>query len=1060
MASSSFRRPRFSLLKSLPIDQDDNIRTYPELLAFNAKYNPSHIFCLQGVKDHQEAPVPITFAQAQRSVQHCMGWLAKNVEGIHRPREVRGKVEKAAAVGILMGSDIGIVIYVMALLSLGVPVVLISARLTPVAIAHLLKSTSAGSVIVSQRCKRAASEAVASFGGGEKMPNIYEPVSYNRFLEDAEWDSLEIPPAYDIVEEMDRNVLILHSSGTTGLPKPIYHPHKYMLGYAACHLFEENDKVDGVNCSTLPLFHGFGLLSPSLALSVGKPFCIPAASIIPTATSTLSLLRLSNARSLMSVPSILEDLLYLPQSEGINFLRTLDFVAVGGGPIKSSVGAALVEAGVKLLNHMGATEIGAIAPIFLPGPDYDWRYLLLRKDIGLRLEDPGDGSGLFRLIGRPFGWGREFPVQDLLQCNPRAPDNQFKILGRADDLIVLATGEKVLPRMLEMTVSNDCRVKDAIAFGDGRFNIGLVVEASIGLDVKNEEQVSAYVEEIWSSVQAGNEFTDNHGKVTSKAMIIVTTPAHKQLARTDKGSLTRKTIVQDFAEEIDAAYREAELEGIEAIPSSAEDIKTWLKFLVGDIIKISPADPTWLDSDDFFELGMDSLQATILRRKILASITKSSREFRELSPDFVFKYPTIDGLHGLLSGNASDLNRERVERMNEMVRKYVSNIRSLPPPTMAPTATVLLTGSTGSLGSFLLAQLAALPHVSRVICLNRRASSTGSNDLRSRQEAALSKGGITIPASSWGKITIREADLKTPSFELPGSYYDSLRSVTHIIHNAWPMDFNRSLESFEPHFHATKNIISLALLANERNQQNKPRILFTSSVAAVGRYPALTGSALIPEEPMHNAQVTDHFGYPEAKWVCEQLIEEAGRIHAGRIETASVRIGQLTGSESSGAWSPKEHFPSILKSSQTIGSLPDIKGTLSWIPVDRAARVVIELLFQPSPPDPVYHLENPMRQPWSDLLVLLSRALGLRSKIIPFEAWLERVRSITDVEKNPAGKVVKFLEEEFTAMASGAVVLDTKRARRVSRTLAGSGGIESRHVDLYVKYWKSVGHLS
>jgi len=51
-----------------------------------------------------------------------MGWLAKNVEGVHSPREVNGKVEKAATVGILMGSDIGIIIYMMALLSLGVPV--------------------------------------------------------------------------------------------------------------------------------------------------------------------------------------------------------------------------------------------------------------------------------------------------------------------------------------------------------------------------------------------------------------------------------------------------------------------------------------------------------------------------------------------------------------------------------------------------------------------------------------------------------------------------------------------------------------------------------------------------------------------------------------------------------------------------------------------------------------------------------------------------------------------------------------------------------------------------
>lgn len=101
-----------------------------------------------------------------------------------------------------------------------------------------------------------------------------------------------------------------------------------------------------------------------------------------------------------------------------------------------------------------------------------------------------------------------------------------------------------------------------------------------------------------------------------------------------------------------------------------------------------------------------------------------------------------------------------------------------------------------------------------------------------------------------------------------------------------------------------------------------------------------------------------------------------------------------------------------------------------------------------------------------DVLTLLSRALKLtpsqadKPAIIPFEQWLDKVRSIDDVEKNPAGKVVKFLEEEFTSMASGAVVLDTKVSRGASRTLASSGGIEKRHIDLYVKYWRSVGHLA
>jgi len=59
----------------------------------------------------------------------------------------------------------------------------------------------------------------------------------------------------DLIQEDDRNVLILHSSGTTGLPKPIYLAHRYLLGYAACHRFAEDEVVNSPNVSTLPLYH-------------------------------------------------------------------------------------------------------------------------------------------------------------------------------------------------------------------------------------------------------------------------------------------------------------------------------------------------------------------------------------------------------------------------------------------------------------------------------------------------------------------------------------------------------------------------------------------------------------------------------------------------------------------------------------------------------------------------------------------------------------------------------------------------------------------------------------
>lgn len=119
----TFRRPNFELLAPLPASQNDNIRTYPELLAFNATHNASSLFCLQGLRDSNEPPVPITFAEMQKAVDRCKTWLVANVPGIELPRvDSDGKGVKCPAVGILMGSDVGIVIYMMGLLALGVPV--------------------------------------------------------------------------------------------------------------------------------------------------------------------------------------------------------------------------------------------------------------------------------------------------------------------------------------------------------------------------------------------------------------------------------------------------------------------------------------------------------------------------------------------------------------------------------------------------------------------------------------------------------------------------------------------------------------------------------------------------------------------------------------------------------------------------------------------------------------------------------------------------------------------------------------------------------------------------
>lgn len=137
-------------------------------------------------------------------------------------------------------------------------VLLLSARLSPTAIHHLLAKTAAYAIIVSPRLKNTAKEALSIFSTTGSNPVIYTQVVFSSFLDPpADWKNTEgsiCKPGY-YVRENDRNVLILHSSGTTGLPKPIYQSHRWLLCFTTCHEFSGDGETLSLSLSTLPLYH-------------------------------------------------------------------------------------------------------------------------------------------------------------------------------------------------------------------------------------------------------------------------------------------------------------------------------------------------------------------------------------------------------------------------------------------------------------------------------------------------------------------------------------------------------------------------------------------------------------------------------------------------------------------------------------------------------------------------------------------------------------------------------------------------------------------------------------
>jgi len=136
--------------------------------------------------------------------------------------------------------------------------------------------------------------------------------------------------------------------------------------------------------------------------------------------------------------------------------------------------------------------------------------------------------------------------------------------------------------------------------------------------------------------------------------------------------------------------------------------------------------------------------------------------------------------------------------------------------------------------------------------------------------------------------------------------------------------------------------------------------------------------------------------------------------------------------------------------------------TCSWIPVDYAAEAVAELLLTDRPSRLVYHLENPIRQSWHDVLIVLASALGLSSSgLLPFDEWLQKVDTAEkhSTMDNPVKKLSGFFRSDFRHMACGDVILETTNTRDVSKSLRSAGVVGNETLASYINYWKSIEFL-
>ncbi|PCH33942.1 acetyl-CoA synthetase-like protein [Wolfiporia cocos MD-104 SS10] len=910
------------------------------------------------------------------------------------------------------------------------------------------------------------------------FPSFAPPSAPVRTISQAPYPPAPTVPPSDVV-------LYLHSSGSTGFPKPIAQTTITILHWCQGSVVTET-RDHGLRWASaaLPPFHTMGIIMQLYtALVSGQPVTLfaPRGHLglhppVPTPENTLEAAKRTNANAIPAVPAFLEA--WAHNDADVKFLASADTVIYAGGPLSLANGTKLVEAGVYLCSVYGGTEFGAHSATFDTEPGtlnnpagktrQDWQWMQFTDQVNTRWVPQGDGAFELVFLTCPthqpskenLDEEKGYATSDLWEPHP-TKQGLWRIIGRTDDVIILSNGEKIVPIQQEGHIGAHPWISGALMFGRGREQPGILLEPQPAHVVTpgDEKALVEFRNAIWHQVEEANRPAPAFARIF-KEMIIVTDPS-RPFPRAAKGTIMRKQAVALYEADISALYDtiadSRDAHGISPPASwTTIDVQKWLVEHATAIHSGAPISA----SDDLFAQGYNSLSATFLRNRIIGALRGSSEPRAvdaalRVQPNFIFTHPTLVEMAAAIVRYVSsgpdddDTVGSPVADIEALIKKYTAQLPSAPAAPIQWSgeqgSVVLITGTTGALGSLILAKLLVNSRVQHVFALNRGSA------LFDRQRTAFETARLPLELLTESKLTLLSGNLEKADFGLDSATLDKISySVTHIVHIAWRVDFNLALASFESHISAAVRLASLAPSAY---------FFFTSSIAAVQRW-NVTQQGPVPEAAIGDPKVALGSGYGMAKYVVEEVL---ARAHANGYKATILRVGQLCGSRETGVWNTTEWFPILVKSSIALRCIPDLDGVVSWVPIDAAADAVVDTVLG------TQHLAaanvvHPHPVTSQEILSAISAETGPGLARVSVGSWVEKLEKVAQSPDNldavPALKLLDFFRNLAQANPSGTEMgglplFKTDNAQSASTTLRGLRPLERGDVSAWVRYWRS-----
>ncbi len=420
---------------------------------------------------------------------------------------------------------------------------------------------------------------------------------------------------------------------------------------------------------------------------------------------------------------------------------------------------------------------------------------------------------------------------------------------------------------------------------------------------------------------------------------------------------------------------------------------THLQTQVSQILGLKPAAIN--PEQSLLEMGLDSLMAVEFNTLIRAELNIDL----PLGP--LINEPTLQNLTQLLLkqlfgeteltiNEDLDLTKEAV--LPDDIYPVESNCHHHLPQT------ILLTGATGFLGAFLLAELLEQT-AADIYCLVR-------GETEDVAKSRLQKNLETYKLwrrKYWSRIVPILGDLAEPTLGLNSEQFDKLSETIDVIyHNGALLSYVYPYSRLKP----TNVLGTQAVLRLATQGKTKPFHFISST--AVFESSVYYGKTLTEFEPITESKDI-YLGYSQTKWVSERLVMIAGE---RGLPITVHRPPLISGHSKTGLWATDDFLGRMIKGCIRLRAIPDLDLLLDIAPVDYVSQAVVYLSCQKDFLGRTFHLQNPYPLSWGKFIDFI-RSLGYPIKVVTYQEWTNLLSDSQD-KNNPLYPLLPFFQQKWS----------------------------------------------